>query len=176
MGSTTLLIEHLFVVLLFLEVAWSDTFDFTFSGFFAIVPYGPLEVEACMLHLSFLGNPIRAHLAHTFLIWSPFCQLHHIWIFLVDLLCILWAFSDMLAWRVLYVLRSDFLAHSGRSLALLPRYLLLGTILFAKRDQWPRKQLVHGTLFWDRVLSSSSPSHCLLKKFLACSSLSQNSA
>ena len=39
---------------LFLEGAWSDTFDFSFTGFYAVVPYVTLEVQASLLLLLFL--------------------------------------------------------------------------------------------------------------------------
>ena len=52
--SITLLLDHMFVVFLFFEGAWSDTFDFSFTGFYAVVPYVTLEVQASLLLLLFL--------------------------------------------------------------------------------------------------------------------------
>ena len=83
--------------------------------------------------------------------WYLFCQTHKICIFLENLLRLLWEFSGSMYWRVLGVLWRDFLAHSGRSLARLPEYLLLGAILFVGRSQWPCKPLGTGLFVWYRV-------------------------
>ena len=47
--SINLLVEHLLLVFLFSEGAWFDTFDFSFSGFPAVVPYGPRDVQELLL-------------------------------------------------------------------------------------------------------------------------------
>ena len=54
--SINLIPENMFVVFLFLEGAWSDTFGFDFSGFSAVVPNRLLEGQAHMLLLRFLGD------------------------------------------------------------------------------------------------------------------------
>ena len=53
------------MVFLFLEGAWSDTFDFNFSGLSAVFPSGILEVQARLLRLQLLEDPNHSRLTHT---------------------------------------------------------------------------------------------------------------
>ena len=91
---------------------------FSFTGFSAVVPYEPLEVQAHMLRLRLLGDTRQACLVRT---W---CSLVSIPSSSSDLdfpmeapLCLLWEFSGILVWRVLGVIRRAFLAHSRIYLA-----------------------------------------------------------
>ena len=148
---------------------------FSFSGFSAVVPYGTLEVQARLLRLRLLGDTRRKFLEHT-------------WCYLVSIpsyssaldfpleypLRLLWAFSGTLSCRVLIVLRHALLAYYGISLELLLDSLLLREILFSGRSLRPHKRLGPGLMFWERVIYSSFPLHCLLKNCLACSRRFEN--
>ena len=160
--SITLLLEHLLVKFLFLEVAWSSTFNFFLSL--------ASQSLSLMHHLSFdrfcctsasLGVPVVVACSVLGVFLYPFHHFHHIYIYILleDPLHFLCTFLVTLSWRVLGVLRHSFLVHSGLSLEWFPKSLLIGESLFAKLDQWICKLIDPRILDWNRFFLH--PIHCL---------------
>ena len=86
--------------------------------------------------------------------WYPYHQIRQFYVFLEALLCLLWALSGTLVWRVLGVLWSFLFAHSGRSLARFPDSIILRKIFFSGIFWWPHEPIDTGILVWTRCFSS----------------------
>ena len=72
--------------------------------------------------------------------------------FMEPLIRLLWEFSGTLAWRVLGVLRSAFLAHSWHSLVRLLNSLLLGALRLSWRYQQPLELIGFGLVVCEMVV------------------------
>ena len=155
--SITRILENMFVVFYFYKVHGPTPLIFSFASFSYVVPYEPLEVQAHMLSLRFLGDTRHTLLARPwFSLVSILSASSALYFLLEALLHLLWVFSDTLAWRVLGVLRRAFLANSGRYLPRSPDSLIIGAILFSGRAQWPREPIGPGLLVWTGFVSSPS--------------------
>ena len=64
----SLLVENLLIVILLLEGAYDDTFNFYFASFSAVVNYVPLEAQAQMLDWELPWWPLSLPLPHTYYI------------------------------------------------------------------------------------------------------------
>ena len=115
----TLILEHIFMVFLFIEVVWSDTFDFCiwwrisrctlwttwYSGVYVATPL-PWGTKTLLLGTSLVFPGLN------------FFRFIRFGFYLEALLRLLGSLSVTLACRVLVVLGRSSWAHSGRSLAL----------------------------------------------------------
>ena len=73
--SIPLIIEYLFVVLLFLEGAWPETSDFFKS---AVVSYGPLKVQSICRESAYLGTPGAITWRILGVTWSTYRQIYQL--------------------------------------------------------------------------------------------------
>ena len=143
MWSITLLLDYPPVVLLFLEGAWSNTFDFFFRWPFircplwttwgsgaSVAPLFPCRSQLLSLGAS-LGFPVLDSVSFTGFGFFVGCS----------------------APSFLSFLRHASWVYSGRSLAQLLNSLLLGACIFSGRYQWPHELLGTSLLVWYRVIS-----------------------
>ena len=101
--------------------------DFAFSGFSAVVYYGPLEVLAHLLLLHLPEGPRCALLARPWFSLVSIMSASSALIFFLEApLRLIWEFSGMLAWRFLRALWRTFLVYYRHSLVRLLNSLLLG--------------------------------------------------